>query len=179
MTLSAILLSACAGNETAKIWAALPVSESVDAEQLAAQIKANPSAWKAAAEFLTGNDLSAIALGRHELAPDGTYANVQEYTTKENSKYEVHRAYIDIQVVVSGREQILVSPLGALQDCLQEYDPEKDIEFFAASSEFRSVPADAGHWVILFPSDAHEPCITLGEPSEIRKVVVKVPFINL
>lgn len=176
MTVSSILLAACAGNQVARQWAALPISEDTDAQQLAACIKANPADWKAAADFLSREDLGSLPLGRYDLTESGAYANIQEYTTKDSSKYEAHRKYIDVQVVVSGREQIFVSALEDLSDCLQEYDAAKDIGFWAVSSNSRSVLADSDHWVILFPSDAHMPCITLEEPSAIRKVVVKVPY---
>ena len=179
MSISAILLASCGGSDIARLWTSLPVSPETDANQLALQIKANPAQWKAAADFLSRSDLDTLALGRYELTPEGTYANTQEYETKDSSKYEAHRAYIDIQVVLSGREQIFVSPLKDLSGCLQEYDTEKDIEFWALSSASRAVPADSSHWVILFPSDAHMPCMTLEEPSFIRKVVVKVPYKNI
>lgn len=176
MTVSSILLAACTGNRVARQWAALPISEETDSQQLAAQIKAAPAQWKAAADFLSREDLATLPLGRYDLTPEGAYANIQEYTTRDSSKYEAHRDYIDVQVVVSGREQIFISALGDLSGCLQEYDSEKDIEFWALSSCPRSAVADSAHWVILFPSDAHEPCMTLDEPSAIRKVVVKIPY---
>lgn len=176
MLLTTTLLAACSGSDLAGTWAELPLSDATDVRQLEQQIKANPSEWRAAAEFLTGNDLSSIGLGRHELTAAGTYANVQEYETKDSANYEAHREYIDIQVVVSGREQIIVSRLEDLSDCVQEYDPDADIEFFATSANPRSVPADSSHWVVLFPSDGHKPCITLDQPSAMRKIVVKIPF---
>ena len=87
MTISAMLLSACSGSDTARKWAALPVSGETDAKQLAAQIQANPAEWAAAAAFLSRPDLDTLALGRYELTDNGTYANIQEYDTKDSSTY--------------------------------------------------------------------------------------------
>ena len=175
MTVSSIILAACAGNQVARQWASLPVSEETDAAQLAESIKASPEEWKAAADFLCRPDLDTLALGHYELTPAGTYANIQEYDTREAGKYEVHRAYADVQVVLSGEEYIFIAPLDALQDRLTDFDEEKDIEFFASASSERAVLADRTHWVILFPSDAHNPCMSRGEsPVHVRKVVVKV-----
>ena len=175
MTVSSILLAACAGNQVARQWASMPVSEDTDAQQLAASIKANPAEWKAAADFLSRQDLGSLPLGRYDLTPAGTYANIQEYDTRSVGKYEAHRAYADVQVVLSGEEYIFFAPLDALQDRLTDFDEEKDIEFFASASSERAVLADRTHWVILFPSDAHNPCMSRGEsPVHVRKVVVKV-----
>lgn len=175
MALSATLLSACAGNDAAKMWATLPVSEFSDGAQLAASIKACPAEWKAAAEFLSREDLDELPLGRYDLTPGGSYANIQEYETRSEGNYELHRAYVDVQVVLSGEELIYVAPRSCVQDCCQEYDAGKDIEFFTAADEALHVPADRAHWVVLFPSDAHKPCMSAGpEPVHIRKVVVKV-----
>lgn len=177
MTVSAFLLTACSGNEVARTWASLPVSEETDAAQLAAEIKARPAEWKAAAEFLARPDLDTLPLGRYELTSKGTYANIQEYETRpvSEAKYEAHRAYTDIQVVLSGQENILIAPITAVKDLLVPFDEARDIEFFASATDFRTALADREHWVILFPSDAHAPCLSIGdEPVHIRKVVVKV-----
>ena len=175
MALSATLLTACAGNDVAKMWASLPVSELSDSKQMAAAIEASPAQWKAAAEFLSREDLDLLPLGRYELTPEGSYANIQEYDTRAEGDYELHRAYVDVQVVLAGNELIYVAPRASVRACLQQYDAEKDIEFYASSDEETAVPADRGHWVVLFPSDAHKPCMTAGtEPVHIRKVVVKV-----
>lgn len=173
--LSSVMLASCAENPVARQWASLPVSEETDAVQLAESIKASPEEWKAAARFLCRPDLDTLALGRYELTPAGTYANIQEYDTREIGKYEVHREYADIQVVLSGEEHIFIAPLDALQNRLADFDEEKDIEFFASASRERAALANRAHWVILFPSDAHNPCMSIGEsPVHVRKVVVKV-----
>ena len=175
MTLSAFLLSACSDQEAARTWAGLPVSEETDAQRLAAEIKARPSEWKAAAEFLTRPDLGTLPAGRYELTPAGSYANIQEYETRSEGNYEAHRAYTDIQVVLSGKENILIAPIDRTADCVEPYDETRDIAFYASATDVRTALADSSHWVILFPSDAHCPCMTIGtEPESIRKVVVKV-----
>ncbi len=165
----------CERNQVARRWASLPVSEETDAAQLAECIKASPAEWMAAADFLCRPDIDTLVPGRYDLTPAGTYANIQEYDTREAGKYEVHRAYADIQMVLSGEENIFIAPLDAMQGRLTDFDEEKDIEFFASASRERPAPADRDHWVILFPSDAHNPCMSRGKnPVHIRKVVVKV-----
>ena len=157
----------------------LPLSPATDKKQLLEQLSANASQWQAAIDFLQSNDLSSLALGRHDITPEGTYANVQEYETKAESKYEAHRDYIDLQIVVSGKEYIYVAPLSSVSGLVQAYDKAKDIEFYASASDATAVLADPQNWVVLFPDQAHEPCMTIGsEPSRIRKIVVKIPFVK-
>jgi len=171
----ALLAVSCAPRQKTA-WDAFPLSDGIDKAQLASQMAADPADWKAAAEFLQREDLAQLPEGRYDLTESGVYANIQSYTTKESSKYEAHKKYIDVQVVQSGHEYIYVSTLDALSERLQDYDEAADIEFFAKAASARPLVADASHWVILFPSDAHMPCITADSPSAVRKVVVKIPY---
>ena len=163
-------------SDCSKAWKSLPLHADTDAAQLENQIAANPAQWQAVYDFLTGNDLAALAVGRHEIVPDGAYANVQEYQTKTEGVFEAHRDYIDIQIVVSGEEVIDVADLAAALDCTQEYDKARDCVLYASASEFRCLEADSTAWFIFFPSDLHRPGMARnGEPSPVKKIVVKIP----
>lgn len=112
----------------------------------------------------------------HYLLSGENYANIDEYDTKRTNSagFEAHRKYIDIQYLLSGEERVLVRPLeGAC--CVVPYDAARDAAFFchdeAGSAELR---LGNGHFVILFPNDAHEPQLCIEEPQHVRKVVVKV-----
>ncbi len=61
-----------------------------------------PSAY----DFIV-NKADVAAVGKYELE-GGAYVSVQEYTTKARSeaKYEAHKKFIDIQLILSGRELI-------------------------------------------------------------------------
>ena len=115
-------------------------------------------------------------LGRYELA-DGAYALVQSYDTKlrENAKYEAHREYIDVQLIVEGREIIAVEPLALMHKhpCLRPYAP--DAELYAPNDDGRDIVLEAGDFVILYPEDAHMPGLAVGEPAPVCKIVLKIP----
>ena len=168
----AALLASCSGPVSQ--WASAPLSPATDFAQMGEQIKANPEEWAAALKFLQESDLKTIALGRHDLT-DKTYANVQEYTSKTENVYEAHRLYIDIQVVISGNENIFVAPLDKATDVTKEYDAKGDCVLFADAADAKAVPADPENWVVLFPNEAHKPGMAVSQPSPIRKVAVKVP----
>lgn len=160
-----------------QLFATLPVSHATNMEELERQININLEQWQEAAEFLLQNDLAALPPGRHEITGNGVYASVQEYDTKDNAPFENHRRYIDIQCIVSGHEEIFISSISDCYDRISEYDAPSDIEFFGSSSDVRKVRICGTSCIILFPGEAHKPCISPdGRKSHIMKIVIKVPY---
>ena len=125
--------------------------------------------------YLHGVD-GTQALGRHELDGDNVFALVQKYTTKpvEAALFEAHRKYIDVQFVQSGRETILWAPLATMREETLAYDEKKDVALWKLVPDVTPVHLSAGHFVILFPEDAHAPTVVWETPTEVFKVVVKV-----
>ena len=159
-----------------KVLLNLPLSSAIDMDTLRYQVHVNHEQWRAAENFLMGNNLLTLPLGRYEITPNGVFAIVQEYETKDVAHYECHRKYIDIQCVVSGEEHIYVADVVDLSNPVAEYDCQKDIQFFSKAAEYTKVLADKDNCVILFPKDGHMPCMNIdGKHSHIRKIVVKVP----
>jgi len=118
-----------------------------------------------------------MAPGKYDLTTDGVYATVSDYITKDIDTvfYEVHRKYIDIQYVVSGREYIAITTLENIDSVKQVYDEVNDIEFFQKTDD-RFVLADSTKFFVFFPSDPHKPCLKVDENSKVRKIVVKIPI---
>lgn len=126
-------------------------------------------------DFLRGVDGSQ-ALGRHDLDGDACFALVQTYETKPEEKalFEAHRKYIDVQFIHSGRETILWAPLAAMKEETMAYSEEKDAALWKLVPEATPLHVSAGHFTILWPQDAHAPCIEWEGPEQVFKVVVKV-----
>jgi biofilm protein TabA len=126
-------------------------------------------------EFLKKADTS-LKLGRHEIDGDNVFALVQKYTTKplEKAQFEVHRKYIDVQFVHSGRETILWAPLASLKKVTMPYTDEQDAALFSLIPDSTPMHLSAGHFAILYPEDGHAPCCVWDAPCEVCKVVVKV-----
>jgi YhcH/YjgK/YiaL family protein len=116
------------------------------------------------------------ALGRHDLDGDHCFALVQTYGTKpaEKALFEAHRKYIDVQFIHSGRETILWAPLPAMREQTMAYDEAKDAALWKLVPDVTPLHLGAGHFAILFPQDAHAPCVEWERPEEVFKVVVKV-----
>ena len=114
--------------------------------------------------------------GRHDLDGDHCFALVQTYETKPQEKalFEAHRKYVDVQFIHSGRETILWAPLAAMHEQTMEYSGEKDAALWKLVPDVTPLHMSAGHFAILFPEDAHAPCVEWDKPEQVFKVVVKV-----
>ncbi len=115
-------------------------------------------------------------LGRHDIDGDHCFALVQTYETKplEKAKFEAHRKYIDVQFIYSGRETILWAPLSAMKEETMAYTEEKEAALWKLIPDVTPLHMSGGHFAILWPQDAHAPCIEWEKPEQVLKVVVKV-----
>ena len=115
-------------------------------------------------------------LGRHDIDGDHCFALVQTYESKpiEKAKFEAHRKYIDIQFIHSGRETILWAPLDTMKEETMAYSDEKDAALWKLTADTTPLHVSAGHFAILWPQDAHAPCIEWDKPEQVFKVVIKV-----
>ena len=128
-----------------------------------------------ALDFLKTTDFSKLPDGRIEIDGDDVFAMAQSYTTRplEDSKWEAHRKYIDVQFIVSGIEKIGVAKTDSLSP-LADYDEEGDCRFYEGDGVFPTLAE--GDFAIFHPWDAHMPGVACDSPSEVRKVVVKIKF---
>jgi biofilm protein TabA len=147
----------------------------VDRIEMAAQYRGLSARLDAAFEWLGSGAASTCApSGRYEIV-EGVFANCSEYQTKltEDGRFETHRKYIDIQLLLEGRELIDVTDPRDLEPIIA-YDAEKDIAFYRRKEGRHRVVLSPGIMAVLFPQDAHMPSVAVGRPETVRKVVVKV-----
>jgi biofilm protein TabA len=147
-------------------------------------VRGNLKDWKStpgiqglerAFEYLARTDLAALPLGRTDIEGDNLYVTVSDAETRppEQVRFEAHRRYIDIQLVVRGQEAIGVAPVSSLTT-VEPYDAAKDIEFFAVPRESTTLALRAGDFAVFAPGDGHRPSLHLDGPHVSRKAVVKV-----
>ena len=115
-------------------------------------------------------------VGRHEIAGDEVYAFVQRHATRrwEDSQFEAHRKYIDVQYIHHGCEVIYWAPLVSLTHVTQPFDPDSDAALYGLVPDAVPFKIRAGQFAILFPEDGHIPSCICDQPAEVFKVVVKV-----
>jgi biofilm protein TabA len=126
-------------------------------------------------EYLARTDLAALPLGRTDIDGDDVYVMLSEAETKPPAevRFEAHRRYIDIQLVVRGQEVIGIAPVASLATT-DPYDAARDIEFFAEPPGSAAVELRAGDFAVFAPGDGHRPSLHLDGPHVSRKAVVKV-----
>lgn len=130
-----------------------------------------------AIEFLR-NLSPDLKTGRYELN-NSNYVNVDEYIPKsyEDCFFEAHKKYIDIQMVLSGEENLEYTMADELK-LKESYDELKDIMFFENSnnkSDF--VHLTPYKFVLIFPHEAHKPQIRIKQ-GLVKKAVVKLKINN-
>jgi len=123
--------------------------------------------------FIAQTDLEALEPGLHAIEGDDIFVNVLDTELKKpcDAKLEVHNAYLDVQVLVRGREERFGwSERADVREPLADFDAEKDIQFFddAPQTYYTVRP---GQFTILLPDDAHAPMVGEGA---IKKIIVKV-----
>lgn len=123
--------------------------------------------------FIASTDWETMEPGIHELDGKDIYVNVMERELKQKSdaKLEVHNEYIDIQVLVTGKEEAFGwSERKDLRMPQGGFDAEKDIQFFddVPQTYYTLRP---GQFTVLFPEDGHAPMVGEGT---VRKIIVKV-----
>lgn len=123
--------------------------------------------------------LAAIeAQGTEEVgrfAFDGGFFMVQEGVTKpmDEGTYEAHKKYIDVQMVISGSEELAWSELDRLTVAIP-YNPEKDQERYDGPKD-HIMSITEGMFYAAFPQDGHKAISHTKEQQSYRKVVLKLP----
>lgn len=128
---------------------------------------------KRAFEALAQTDWTRAEPGIHEIEGRDIYANVMERGLKKkgDAKLEVHDAYIDIQLLVTGEAETFGwSERRNLRQPQGEFNTEKDIRFFEDEPQ-TYYTMRPGQFSVFFPEDGHAPMVGEGT---VRKVIIKV-----
>ena len=127
-----------------------------------------------AIDFILNADFAAMPAERFEVDGDNVYGFIQEPDLRDpaDSQFEAHRRYADIQIALTDGEIMGWLPLEKVA-VWDEFSTEKDIGFSNVEDKGVAMPLNAGQFMILFPHDAHMPCLK-GCADKTRKAVVKV-----
>jgi biofilm protein TabA len=146
---------------------------SINPQEFAGQYHKNQELWDKAFLFLSRNDLGALAPGTYPIAGDDLYATISEYVPKdfEESGWESHRRYIDLQSMITGKEKIGVASVSKAK-LTEAYDEVKDIAHYETPGKYYL--ARPGDFFLFFPEDAHRPSIKYEGNATVRKLVIKI-----
>lgn len=117
-----------------------------------------------------------IPVGKYPLT--NGFVLVQEGNTRpfEEGDFEVHRKYLDIQILVSGTEYVEYADIKDLETKVP-FDEEKDLELMSGSGSKIRITPDM--FYILYPSDGHKPCCHEHVQTTYKKVLAKIKIDKL
>jgi len=123
-------------------------------------------------DFMRNTDLHALTNGRHYIVGEDVFAIVARVDgrTRDEAQLECHRKYIDIQLVLSGVDEMGWKPLANCNKPVSEYSESADIQFYY-DPPTSWIATPAGSFCIFFPEDAHAPLVAT---QAIHKIVFKV-----
>lgn len=111
---------------------------------------------------------------RYDLDGDKLFVTPSVYFPKEHegAEYESHIKYADVQVMIKGKEYICVAPLEACK-VTKPFEDGGDIAFYESNNGSLCL-LNEGNFMVLYPQDAHMPCLKAEESKEVTKLVFKV-----
>ena len=126
-----------------------------------------------ALNYLMTHDLAAMAPGRYPIDGDDVWVKISDIATKSESDalYEAHDKFIDIQMVIHGKEVIRGAFRHEMDGVLEEH-PDRDVAFY--KGEGTPFTLTDGDYLILFPDDVHAPALSPEAPAAVRKALFKV-----
>lgn len=130
---------------------------------------------EAARKYLQNLNVIEQDIGKKQVVDEKFYYTVQSYMTKSDTecKLESHRLYIDIQIIVHGREAIDLVDISRLS-IREEYNADRDVIYWNTPQRMSRITLQAGDCIILYPENAHRGAISMNESERVLKIVGKV-----
>lgn len=149
--------------------------KSINKAEFTKQYQANKDYWNKAFAFLKEHNLDTMSVGRYAIDGDNVYAMITENKTKDmdSTKWESHRNYIDLQMVIKGEEKIGRADIAKLTVTMP-YDASKDLANYTGDGKFYE--AKPNTFFLFFPQDAHRPNITTNSNQPDKKIVIKIRY---
>ncbi|WED26307.1 YhcH/YjgK/YiaL family protein [Vibrio sp. DW001] len=116
-------------------------------------------------------------LGKYMIGDDGVFVMLVDGETEPRAlrKSEIHKQYIDIQILLSGEEVYGYSNTIS-EEALKLVELENDVMFFDNVENEQFIKLQDGDFVIFYPNQAHRPlCASNDKPMVIKKAILKIP----
>lgn len=128
-----------------------------------------------AVKFLKQLNVSEADEGKRVDVNENFHYSIQSYDTKpeEQCKLESHRKYIDIQIMVSGKESMDLVDISRLS-IKEQYDDSMDVMFWNIPNRMSKTTLVAGDCIVLYPETAHRGAQNLDGTERVLKIVGKV-----
>lgn len=133
-----------------------------------------PENVKACFKYVKEHDLLNYEKGTHKIDGDNLYVNVAEYTTvkREERFWEAHKKYIDVHMIIEGKESIDVSFYDDMQ--IKSFDENRDFVELTGEEKATVNLINKGDFLICYPEDAHRTAIICQQSQTIKKAIFKI-----
>ncbi|KEA53302.1 hypothetical protein DT73_08045 [Mangrovibacter sp. MFB070] len=117
-----------------------------------------------------------LAPGKYIVQGDDIFFSVIEGETRplNEQQPEFHRQYIDIHIVLSGKEIIGAGVKGLPLELSDPFNEEHDLGFCQKIASETLIHLQEEELAIIFPYELHRPMCTHEQTSSLRKIVVKI-----
>jgi YhcH/YjgK/YiaL family protein len=144
----------------------------IDRLQNAGRYEQMHKGFKAAFDFLKSAHLACLEPGQHPLDGSRVFVLISHDPGRGRSgaQLEIHRKYIDIQMVIAGHDEIGWAPAAECAQPDGPFNTAHDLGLFHDPLTLW-LPMPPGTFSIFFPQDAHAP---LGGQGALHKAIAKV-----
>lgn len=124
-------------------------------------------------EYAASNNLLDFEKGSYKIDGNNIFVNIVEYETidVENRFWEAHKNYLDLHLMLDGKEQIDVNFIGNMEE--KEF-VEKDDFLPLEGDKNGHVILEKDDFLICYPNDAHRTAVKVNNPKKIKKAIFKI-----
>ncbi|ANU38230.1 YhcH/YjgK/YiaL family protein [Vibrio scophthalmi] len=118
---------------------------------------------------------ASVENGRYQLEGDDVFFFVVDDNSKlvTECKSEIHRKYIDVQIVLAGEERFGYS-LQPFQSIAEDLLEARDVAFSEDVVNEQFTDLQVNDFIIFNAEQPHRPLVAVNEPMAIRKAVIKI-----
>lgn len=127
-------------------------------------------------EYFKHHDISRLGEGSHTIRNHELVLKKNRYVLSEisNERFEAHKTFADLQIVLSGREVISTVFSGSARG-ITPYSEAEDIGFFLAERDISNILLTPDTFLYLAPGELHRPqCRTPDYEGAVEKCVIKI-----
>lgn len=135
---------------------------------------AYPRAFDVGMSFLLNQNPLLLERTKHAIDGDRIFVQLAEPMTKTRSPFELHKEYIDIHVLLQGREKQSWSSMPPSEAPFKDELAENDVAFYPAQKNPGTLLLSPGQYVAYLPWELHAPCGAVENPERIVKAVIKI-----
>ena len=124
-------------------------------------------------EYAASNNLLDFEKGSYKIDGNNLFVNIVEYETidVENRFWEAHKNYLDLHLMLDGKEQIDVNFIGNMEE--KEF-VEKDDFLPLEGDKNGHVILEKDDFLICYPNEAHRTAVKVNNPKKIKKAIFKI-----